>query len=108
MPKTDEIIDKVSKSILILTVSFVLVGVRVWGNDFSHGQTIIAKATADKDRAIIAAIEASREDAKLREMQTKEAVGQLIEVIRLQREDNRELILRVDALTEELKQRNGQ
>ena len=92
MPKRIEWIERMSRTAVCLAIVFVLSGFRVWGNDYSHANSIVAQATADKDRAIIAAIEASRSDAIQREQQTQAAIGKLIEV-------NRMLLERIDDLT---------
>ena len=94
-------IETVSKSAVFLAIAFVLCGFRAWGDDYSHSNTLIAQAEADKDRSIIAAIEASSADAIERDKQRQESISKLIEV-------NRILLERIDGLTAELARRAGE
>ena len=96
-----------SRATLFIALAVVLFGLKAWGNDYSHGQTIVARATAHekemaaaKDSAIIAAIEASSADATARDAQRQEAITKLVEV-------NRLLIERIDVLTTELARRSN-
>ena len=57
MKQTLAIIDKMSKSAAFIAVAFLLFGLRVWGDDYSHSSRVIADAEAEQKRALTLAVE---------------------------------------------------
>ena len=71
---TLKVIDRMSRAAFYIAGAMLLIGFRVWGDDYSHANRTMAESKAEQERAITAAIEFSSQEALIRDRQMHEVL----------------------------------